>query len=78
MEEKANQMNHDGVWFWYAENLVSVKGFRLGQPVWIVEADVGQNVLQMRPLNSYHTIQTLNDLEKDGFWKHFRKRRKCW
>ena len=29
-------------------------------------------------LTLYHTIPTLNDPEKEGFWKHFGKRRKCW
>ena len=26
----------------------------------------------------YHTIQTFNDPEKETFWKHCGKRRKCW
>ena len=29
-------------------------------------------------LSLYHTIPTFNDLQKEAFWKHCRKRRKCW
>ena len=29
-------------------------------------------------LTLYHTIPTFNDPEKEGFWKHCGKRRKCW
>ena len=29
-------------------------------------------------LTLYHTITTFNDPEKEAFWKHCGKRRKCW
>ena len=29
-------------------------------------------------LTLYHTILTLNNIEKDAFRKHCEKRRKCW
>ena len=29
-------------------------------------------------LSLYHRITTLSDLEKEAFWKHCGKRRKCW
>ena len=29
-------------------------------------------------LTLYHRIPTFSDLEKDAFWKHCVKRRKCW
>ena len=29
-------------------------------------------------LTRYHTILTFNDHEKESFWKHCGKRRKCW
>ena len=31
-----------------------------------------------KALTLYHTISTLNDPEKEAFWKHCGKRRKCW
>ena len=29
-------------------------------------------------LSLYHTIPTVNDPKKEGFGKHYGKRRKCW
>ena len=31
-----------------------------------------------KELTLYHTIQTFNNSENKGFWKHCGKRRKCW
>ena len=31
-----------------------------------------------KELTLYHTIPTFNDPEREGFWKHCGKRRKCW
>ena len=48
------------------------------QPMLPIQADWHGSILFVNALPLYHTIQTFNDPEKEGFWKHCGKRRKCW
>ena len=37
-----------------------------------------QQSFHSKLLTLYHTTPIFNDPEKEAFWKHYGKRRKCW